>query len=86
MIQKNIETISAKGITADMINKYSFLIEESIFLQMDYKIIYYFNLLLVTFLTKNGRLYSWKSKGISGESVTPSSTAEKSFYAKVIRL
>ena len=53
---------------------------------MDYKIIYYFNLLLVTFLTKNGRIYSWKSKGISGESVTPSSTAEKSFYEKVIRL
>ena len=53
---------------------------------MDYKIIYYFNLLLVTFLTENGRLYSWKSKGISGESVTPSSTAEKSFYAKLIRL
>ena len=31
MIQKNIETISAKGITADMINKYSFLIEEKYF-------------------------------------------------------
>ena len=31
MIQKNIETISAKVITADMINKYSFLIEEKYF-------------------------------------------------------
>ena len=45
---KKFKIISTKGLTADMINKYSIL-KQNNFLQMDFKIVEQFNYLIVNF-------------------------------------
>ena len=54
---------------------------------MDYKIIQYLTIIqlfISHFSTKNDKMYSWKLKGMSEESITPPSTTCKSFYPELL--
>ena len=69
-----------------MIYKYSILNGAKYFSSSVLQIYLVFQLFISHFLTKKGKIYSWKSKGMSEESIIPPYPTEESFYPEVIRL
>ena len=73
-LEKTVKIISIKRLTADLINKYSipngpksFSLIFLFFLLQNYLV---FQLFINHFTFKDAKIYSWKSKGISEESIT----------------
>ena len=71
MIQKKVKMISAKGLTVDLIDKYSILNGEKYFFRnklQNYFVFITFNIYAFIFETgENDKIYSWKSIELSEE-------------------
>ena len=84
--KKNVKIISTKGLTADMINKYSILNGAKYFSLNELQNYLVFQIFISHISTKNDKIYLGKSKGMSEESITPPCTTSKSFYPELIGL
>ena len=85
-LEKNAKIISTNGLTTDMINKYKVLNRAKCFSLNGLQNYLVFQLFISHFLTKNGTIYSLKSKEMSKESITPPCTTGEGFYPEIIGL